>query len=1043
MTFLKTVFEDRQFLVEALRRHPGLRKVVEQCYPDNAHFIYELLQNAEDAGASEASFELQNDCLIFTHDGTRAFTETDVWSITDYGESSLSGQIGKFGVGFKSVFAYSETPRIYCRTFSFELVNLVQPRELTPNADIGNETRFEFPFNNPKRPCDRAFNEINRGLNALSESTLLFLSNLRVVHWQINDGPKLTIRRIDHLNDHIQIESAIGTKTHESSHWLRFSDHWTDQDQKERSVAIAFAMAFVKSRNTFDETIALAEQVKIIPASPGKVFVFFPAVGVTSGLRFHVHAPFATDVSRANVNDEGNGPLYERLSHLAASSLHKIRDKGLLTEDFLAVLPTKDDVSPRYMSFRDAITKEMNEKPLTPTRDKQFAPARQLVHIKDETEVELKNLLSSTDLEYFFPEITKPNWVIDVGPGRQKQFLESLAIHKWGIDEFQRCIAHQFRPLQPGVTLGPIASIFARWLSEKTLLWHQQFYAVLKLSSSPTDENDPLAELRIVRLQNGDYAKGGDCKFPTDERSTHSQIKIVAKEVYSSGSKAEEQRRAKEFLVRIGVKAIQETDVIKDVLKTRYSNPDTQPDDDTYVADLKHFVQFLAGNKEEHALFSATYVFMNDKGKWVTPNEVFLDCPAKRTWLSAYYDCLGKDRHREPLGDCYFDPSIEIQCEKFISFAEAVGVQSRLKIVESRCQDNPQWDSRLSLAPGKLTKNGFEQDYYISDLQRLLKPPSLDKSRLIWQTMCYYARNRAFLKAIRQMNSTSEPATAFSRLVYDLRHHNWVPQDGGFVKPAAASRGKLPPSGFPFDYEHEWLRAIEFGVSAKEEAEKDKQEAARKEEERQGLRAAATKLGFPTDTADLLTQVSQLPGVKEKLQQLLFKNAPPFELPQKKPTNRDLVTDRAKREALNAPRRGSEPRTRLHDDERDEVKKIARDFLQDEYTNPRHQKMICQICQDELPFKYRASDGTERYFFEAVELFDANQVPLRQYQNYLALCPNHAAMFGVANDDEKNLRQLFENMKGQTLAITLAKKNVTVYFTESHLCRLRAILDLD
>ena len=40
-------------------------------YPDPAHFIYELLQNAEDMEATEVSFKLFPDKLIFEHNGTK------------------------------------------------------------------------------------------------------------------------------------------------------------------------------------------------------------------------------------------------------------------------------------------------------------------------------------------------------------------------------------------------------------------------------------------------------------------------------------------------------------------------------------------------------------------------------------------------------------------------------------------------------------------------------------------------------------------------------------------------------------------------------------------------------------------------------------------------------------------------------------------------------------------------------------------------------------------------------------------------------------
>ena len=46
-------------------------------YCDSAHFIYELLQNADDAKATEVEIELTKDKFIFTHNGKIRFTVSD------------------------------------------------------------------------------------------------------------------------------------------------------------------------------------------------------------------------------------------------------------------------------------------------------------------------------------------------------------------------------------------------------------------------------------------------------------------------------------------------------------------------------------------------------------------------------------------------------------------------------------------------------------------------------------------------------------------------------------------------------------------------------------------------------------------------------------------------------------------------------------------------------------------------------------------------------------------------------------------------------
>ena len=66
----------------------GIKNLLTELYPDNAHFIYELLQNAEDAEATKVTFTLGRDSLKFSHNGKRQFTPKDIESITSIGQST-------------------------------------------------------------------------------------------------------------------------------------------------------------------------------------------------------------------------------------------------------------------------------------------------------------------------------------------------------------------------------------------------------------------------------------------------------------------------------------------------------------------------------------------------------------------------------------------------------------------------------------------------------------------------------------------------------------------------------------------------------------------------------------------------------------------------------------------------------------------------------------------------------------------------------------------------------------------------------------------
>ena len=97
-------------------------------------------------------------------------------------------------------------------------------------------------------------------------------------------------------------------------------------------MAIAFALDLLPNVQAFSAAKPLAQQLKIVPV-PGQVAVFFPANKEASGLRFHLHAPFVPELSRASIKETpANIPLFAQLAALAALSLDEIRDLGLFTD---------------------------------------------------------------------------------------------------------------------------------------------------------------------------------------------------------------------------------------------------------------------------------------------------------------------------------------------------------------------------------------------------------------------------------------------------------------------------------------------------------------------------------------------------------------------------------------------------------------------------------------------------------------------------------------------------------------------------------------
>jgi hypothetical protein len=282
-----------------------------------------------------------------------------------------------------------------------------------------------------------------------------------------------------------------------------------------------------------------------------------------------------------------------------------------------------------------------------------------------------------------------------------------------------------------------------------------------------------------------------------------------------------------------------------------------------------------------------------------------------------------------------------------------------------------------------------------------------------------------YLVATYQKNKSYPPHRAPSQLVHLLRDASWVPQDdGAFVRPAEAVSDRLP-EGFTFHPGAPWLKAIQFGQDAA------KRSAARRQE-----LVEAEKLGFvDAESLSRAQRFTTLPLDEQDRLLAQGERRRDFELPEqesKNPARRALLVGK---EAMEAPSRRFEDRTRRVPIGLDSVKDEAKIYLRGQYTN-NDGEMICQVCKEATPLPFKIDDLA---YFEAVQFLP--DLVKRHYQNYLALCPNHAAMYQHAHGTEGTIRELFDDLEGCELEIVLAQDPVTVYFTKQHLSDMKAVVE--
>ena len=1032
---LEELRRKRLMWVEANRENgfdDGIRRLLTELYPDNAHFIYELLQNAEDAQATEVRFILKEDGVEFEHNGDRLFSIEDVDSITSIGVSTKredTTNIGKFGIGFKAVFAYTSTPEITSGQFHFRIRDLVVPDTggLTSCTLGGKETRFSFPFDNLAKPPGEARGEIEKNLRQLDESTLLFLSHIRKIEYLLPDSALGFIERKETDGNQIEILVQHPDESEpDSEAFLHFDKTVEVNDENGNPqpcrIAVAFGLEKSQEQEGNRQRRTPQAQWKIKSLEPGRVCIYFPAEKETSNLRFHLHAPFASTVARDSVRDcSANDELRDHLADLVAESMTVIRDQGLLTVRFLATLPNdKDNLSPFYKPIMNRLIEVFCNEKLTPMKQGGHAGASG----KFRAAPQLSDLIRDKDLatiigKNYFP----PLWIANPPQRNQREdnFLSMLDISEWKIED----LVHELSNPPDQLT---------EWLSEKSEEWHQELYALLgdfltNISSSLQKKisKSMLEQPRIIRCSDGTYRVGGESYFPSDDVEHHEGFPRVAKGVYSSGKNERERKNARRFLEEIGVREVGEVERVETILKRQYSKGSIKPREQ----DMKRFIALVEKEPGQADLFREYYIFQLENEKWGKPRRVFLDSPYLETGLSAYHDALGDDSGRKvALSRKYRESGIEVG--RLIEFAKKVGAQTKL---EPEQQPIP-WDHRER---DKLRDNGnrnfnkLEEDYDIPKLDVLLAESDLSKSQLLWRTMnkspekCLYARYRS--------NASQEIKTASSTLAWELKTHCWVPQKLDtedrffFVKPSDAIV-ELLPSGFQFDSGAQWLKAIGFGKNQQ-----------RKTEEYQHQEDAAQTAGFYSlgeaqEAKELLELKRQDPEGCRRWQD---GNKQKACFPTQPVTNPERRRKGIAEQHANAPEKKYKPCTRSI--RTTVATEDTRTWLMERYTNEDWQ-MICQVCKKEMPF--RKHDG--EYYFEAVESLSRDYFNKEHEAQFLSLCPVCAAMYKeFVKRDEDTMKDLYDALKASDkpeVPLALGEWETSLRFVEAHWQDMKTILQL-
>lgn len=581
-------------------------------YADRTHFIFELLQNAEDAlgkrvgwkGNRTVRFKLTKEEIRFSHYG-KPFDEADVRGICGIGESTKEiTEIGRFGIGFKSVYAFTDRPEVHSGGEDFAIENFVWPVGIPPIQRHPEETLFVIPLCELE-DCD----EVTVGLQRLGVKTLLFLREIEEIEWVVEGGPSGIYLRSkpEVLSEGVRRVVVIGQESNVpevEENWLIFS--------KPVETSTGLPVGYVEIAFLIEKDDGTASE-KIVPLTTSPLVVFFPTV-VETHLGFLVQGPYRTTPSRDNVphRDPWNQYLIRQTASLLVDALRWLRDKDLLDTGALNCLPidqAKFTEGTMFAPLFEVIKKALMEEPLLPRYGGGYTEAR---HAKMARTEELRELLSPEQLAKIFGNEGRLEWISgDISQDRTPE-LRTYLIEQLDVEE-----------IRPETILSKLDVTFLEAQSDE---WIRHLYEFLNGQKALLQRSKALP---LIRLSDRKHICAHDdgiaqAFLPGDFETDFPMVRPTVCNTEES----------KAFLRALG---LNEPDPVDDVIRNvlfKYRNEEMEITDKTYETDIRRILAaFRTDSKAQReklvaALRETLFVKAVDVGnggrKVAKPGDVYL-----------------------------------------------------------------------------------------------------------------------------------------------------------------------------------------------------------------------------------------------------------------------------------------------------------------------------------------------------------------------------------------------------------------------------------
>ena len=185
--FLKNT--DYKYPEQAINQAESLKSLSSDLYTDNIRFIYELIQNADDAQAIHVNLVIVDQkYLIVAHDGKR-FDERDLQGLCGVNDGTKKKDLDKTGykgLGFKAVFGKSDQVMIYSDGEYFRF-----------------DSSYRIPWNQQWGTQDQATWE------QINDRKFIYPWQINPIWTNTNQIPFLVKQFLNRTDEHVSVASII------------------------------------------------------------------------------------------------------------------------------------------------------------------------------------------------------------------------------------------------------------------------------------------------------------------------------------------------------------------------------------------------------------------------------------------------------------------------------------------------------------------------------------------------------------------------------------------------------------------------------------------------------------------------------------------------------------------------------------------------------------------------------------------------------------------------------------------------------------------